>query len=57
MQNLQRSNLMGIRGSKDRALGQLSYRYWCKDKNRSSEENWKLANILLDKLVKRYSRS
>ena len=48
---------MGIRGSRERCLEKLSYRYYLKDKNRSSEENWRLAIILLDKLVKRMTRS
>jgi len=47
---------MGIIGSRDRCLEKLSYRYWLKNKNRSSEENWQLAIKFLDKIVKRYWR-
>ena len=41
-------------GLKQRTLEKLSYRYWLKNKFRSSEENWKLAVRLLEKLEKRY---
>ena len=44
-------------GLKQRALEKLSFRYWLKDKSRSSEENWKLSVKLLDKLEKRYGVS
>lgn len=40
-------------GKKQRALEILSYRYWLKNKTRSSEENWKLAEKFLEKLKKR----
>jgi len=38
-----------------RILEQLAFRYWCKNKNRSSEENWKLAKKLLSYIDKRKS--
>ncbi len=40
---------------KQRTLEKLSFRYYLKDKLRSSEENWELANKLLEKLGKRYA--
>ena len=46
---------MGIKGSKQRTLEKLSYRYYLKDKNRSSEENWEKAQELLKKLEQRYT--
>lgn len=42
-------------GLKQRTLEKLSFRYYLKKPNRSSEENWKLAARLLQKLEKRYS--
>lgn len=47
---------MGIQGSKERCLEILAYRYYLKNKNRSSEENWKLACVLLEKLKTRQVR-
>lgn len=41
---------------KQRTLEKLSYRYYLKDKLRSSEENWKKAQELLKKLEKRYDK-
>jgi hypothetical protein len=43
-------------GSKERALEKLAYRYYLKNKSRNSEENWKLACVLLTKLEKRKRR-
>ena len=42
--------------SKQRALERLSYLFYLKDKNRSSEENWAKAQDFLKKLEKRYKR-
>ena len=42
-----------VLGSKERALEKLAYRYYLKDQTRSSEENWKMAIILLNKLKRR----
>jgi len=41
-------------GLRQRTLEKLSYRYWLKDNSRSSEENWKKAEELLNRLEKRY---
>ena len=38
---------------KQRILEKLSFRYWCKNKTRSSEKNWKLAEKLLNYIDKR----
>lgn len=32
-----------VRGLRQRMLEKLAYLFWLKDKNRSSEQNWKLA--------------
>ena len=40
---------------KDRILPILAYRYWTKNKSRSSEENWKLAEKLFGYMEKRKS--
>jgi len=45
-----------IKCLKQRTLEKLAYRYYLKNRNRSSEENWKKAQILLEKLEKRYMR-
>lgn len=39
-----------IRGLRQRTLEKLAYRFWTKDKTRSSEENWKLAVKELEKI-------
>ena len=41
-------------GLRDRTLKHLAYRYWKKNPKRSAKENWKLAEILLNKLERRY---
>lgn len=46
---------MGIRGSRERCLEILAYKYWLKNKSRSSEENWKRACKLMDYIDKRKS--
>ena len=43
-------------GLKQRTLEKLAYRYYLKNKNRSSEENWNLAVKFLEKLEKRYKK-
>ena len=43
-----------IKELKQRTLEKLAYRYYLKNKNRSSEENWKMAEEFLKKLEKRY---
>lgn len=47
---------MSIRPKQD-ILERLAYRYYLKNKNRSSEENWKKAEILLKRLEKRYKNA
>jgi len=42
-----------IKGARERALEKISYRYWLKDKNRSAENNWRLAEKLLNYIDKR----
>ena len=42
-------------GLKQRTLEKLAYRYYLKDKNRSSEENWNKAIKLLKYIDKRKS--
>ena len=38
-----------------RVLEKLAYRYWIKNKNRTSEENWKKAEKILRYIEKRKS--
>jgi len=40
---------------RQRVLENLAYRYWVKDKTRSSKENWRLAEKLLAYIDKRIS--
>jgi t-SNARE complex subunit (syntaxin) len=47
---------MGVIGAKERCLEILAYKYYLKNKKRSSKENWKLAIKMLDKLEKRARR-
>lgn len=37
-----------------RCLEKLAYRYWTKNKDRSSEQNWKLAEKFMERIHKRY---
>lgn len=41
-------------GIRQRTLEKLAYRYYLKNKKRSSKENWELAERLLKKLEERY---
>lgn len=45
-----------IKELKQRTLEKLAFRYYLKDNNRSSEENWKKAVEFLEKLEKRYKK-
>ena len=47
---------MSIRPRED-IIARLAYRYYLKNKNRSSLENWKKAEQLLEKLEKRYKNA
>lgn len=44
---------MGIKGAYERCLEQIAYKHWLKNKNRSSEENWKYAEKLMKYITKR----
>jgi len=45
----------GVMGSRERCLENLAFRYYLKDRSRSAEENWALAERFLEKLEKRYN--
>jgi len=45
---------MKIKELKKRTLEKLAYLFYLKNKNRSSEDNWKKATDFLKKLEKRY---
>jgi len=44
---------MTIRDLRQRCLEKLAYKEWLKDKSRSSEENWKIAQRIMDYIDKR----
>jgi hypothetical protein len=46
-----------VHGAKQRALEKLAFHFHRKNKKRSAEENWKLAEKMLDKIYKKITKN
>lgn len=44
---------MTIKGLRERCLEKIAYKEWLKNKSRSAEENWKLAQKIMNYIDKR----
>ena len=44
---------MTIKGLRERCLEKIAYKEWLKNKSRNAEENWKIAQRIMDYIDKR----